>query len=313
MAVIKVGAAGLAMGKHHIFRMGDFKNAGDTAFCDTTEERLSGTGMLKYVSIFALLVLPCLTCSAGGTNDQQNAVIADRFLDSNGNLKVETAVDYFEDLYRSESSISEAELKIVRPRRRRTLTMKVWTKGDEKALVVIQSPPREEGTATLKVGDNLWNYLPKINRTIRIPPSMMLSSWMGSDFTNDDLVRESSYKDDYTYKAAGKSDDPPGWIIEFSAKEGTVGLWKRFTLTLSPDGTIPLSSRWYNHKGELARILTWDKVRVMDGKKLPSRMTLVPVDKDDEGHKTVMTYKTIDFDAEIPADMFSLSRLERKR
>ncbi len=119
-------------------------------------------------------------------------------------------VKHFENLYRSESSVATAELAIIRPRSERRPTMKIWTRGTEKTLVIIQDPPREKGTATLKVDDNLWNYLPRIKRTIRIPPSMMLSSWIGSHFTNDDLVRESSHSEDYTYELIGPFREPEG-------------------------------------------------------------------------------------------------------
>jgi hypothetical protein len=235
------------------------------------------------------------------------------FLNHAGKLELDAAVQHFEDLYRSDSSIAIAELNIIRPRRQRLLTMKIWTQGEDKALVVIQAPSREKGSATLKVDDNLWNYLPRIRRTIRIPPSMMLASWMGSDFTNDDLVRESSFSKDYTYRIGGRSVDPTGWIIDFVAREGTVGLWKRFELVITLDGTLPLVSRWYNRRNELAREITWSEVKVLDGKRLPTRMTLKPMDRDEEGHKTVMVYHEIDFGATLPADTFSLSRLEQKR
>ena len=248
---------------------------------------------------------------AGSDAELELSAVDKRFLRDDGQLDVDAVVQHFEDLYRSESSIATAELKVVRPRHTRDLTMKIWTKGDEKALVVIQAPPREKGTATLKVDRNLWNYLPRINRTIRIPPSMMLSPWMGSDFTNDDLVRESSYSEDYTYELVGVSDDPKGWLVRFTAKEGVVGLWERFDLVVSADGTVPLYSEWYNRKGELARVLQWDKVKMMDGKRLPARMTLIPKDRDEEGHRTVMEYLEIDFGVDLPAGTFSLSRLER--
>ena len=112
---------------------------------------------------------------AEGDADADNAQAPARFRRPDGSLDLDAVVQHFEDLYRSESSTSTAELTIVRPRRKRTLSMKIWTQGEDKALVVIQAPPREKGTATLKVDDNLWNYLPRIKRTIRIPPSMMLS------------------------------------------------------------------------------------------------------------------------------------------
>jgi len=228
-----------------------------------------------------------------------------------GELDLEAVVKYFEDLYRSDSSISEARLTITKPRRTRTLQMKIWTQGEEKALVVIQAPPREKGTATLKVDKNLWNYLPRIKRTIRIPPSMMLASWMGSDFTNDDLVRESSYSKDYTYELVGPSTDPNGWLVRFDAKPDVVGLWNRFELIVSPDGRIPIQGRYYDRKDRLARTMHWSHVREFDGKRIPAHMSLIPMDK--EGHKTEMTYLDIDFDVKVPEATFSLSSLERTR
>ena len=228
-----------------------------------------------------------------------------------GKLDLDAVVKYFEDMYRSKSSISEVELKITKPRYQRALGMKVWTKGEEKVLIVIQSPPREKGTATLKVEKNLWNYLPRIKRTIRIPPSMMLTSWMGSDFTNDDLVRESSYSKDYTYKFVGRSEKPAGWLINFDAKPDVVGLWKRFELVVSEDGRIPLQAKYFDRKDRHARTIYWSEVKDFDGHIIPSKMTLIPEDK--QGHKTELAYSDIDFNVPVPENMFSLSELERKR
>jgi hypothetical protein len=193
------------------------------------------------------------------------------------------------------------------------MTMKIWTKGKDKALIVIQEPVRDKGTASLKVDKNLWNYLPKIRRTIRIPPSMMLASWMGSDFTNDDLVRESSYTEDYDYELAGRSEDPEGWLVRFVAKPDVVGLWNSFDVVLSNDGTIPLLSRYYDRKDRLARTMHFTDVKEFDGRRIPAHMTLLPEDEDKEGHKTELIYLDIRFDVDVPESTFSLSRLERQR
>lgn len=228
-----------------------------------------------------------------------------------GRLDIQAAIRHYEDLYRSKSSISEIEITITRPRRVRKLTMKCWTKGEEKVLLLIQSPVREKGTATLKVDRNLWNYLPRIKRTIRIPPSMMQAGWMGSDFTNDDLVREASLSRDYIYQLVGRSEVPAGWLVRFDAKPGIVGLWERLELVLSDDGTLPVAARYYDRKGRLARVCTWSEVKVCDGKPIPTRMILEPKDK--KGYKTEMVYREIDFDIKVPESMFSLSRLEQMR
>ena len=228
-----------------------------------------------------------------------------------GKLDIDAAIKHFEDLYRSTSSISEVELKIKRPGNERTLGMKIWTKGQEKALIVIQSPAREKDTATLKVDDNLWNYLPRINRTIRIPPSLMMSAWMGSDFTNDDLVRESSFSEDYTYKLIGHSDNPKGWQIDLIARPDIVGLWNKFELIVSEDGTIPLQAKYYDRKDRLSRTIVWSDVKDFDGHIIPSKMELIPEDEKDQ--KTEMIYTDIDFNVNVPDNMFSLSQLEKNR
>jgi outer membrane lipoprotein-sorting protein len=228
-----------------------------------------------------------------------------------GELELTRLLNWLDDLYRSESSVAQITLTVTKPRRTRTLTMKAWTLGTEKALVVIEEPAREKGTATLKVGKNLWNYLPHIARTIRIPPSMMMSSWMGSDFTNDDLVRESSLLDDYEGEVAGRSADPEGWTINLKAKEGTVGLWERIEYVVSPDGRLPLLARYYDRKGRLARTMTFSDVRDFGGRKVPARLELTPTDE--AGHTTVLVYDTLEFGVELPESMFSLSQLEQHR
>ena len=279
--------------------------------------RFAGT-LLKprrvYLSFAVVLALSCTTAmlaygQQAEASEQVPTTVSEQSFLKDGTLDVEAVVKHFEDLYRSESSISVAELIVTRPRRKRTLRMKTWTQGQEKALIVILAPAREKGTATLKVDKNLWNYLPRIKRTIRIPPSMMLASWMGSDFTNDDLVRESSYSKDYVYKLVGPSQDPAGWLIRFDAKPGVVGLWNRFELVVSEDGRVPLKAEYYDRKDRFCRELVWDRVKKFDGRPIPSHLTLVP--QDVTGHRTEMVYYEIDFDVEVPDSTFSLSRLER--
>jgi len=228
-------------------------------------------------------------------------------------LNLEALVKQIEDLYRADSSISRMELVITKPRRTRTLRMKVWTKGEEKALIVIEAPAREKGTATLKVNKNLWNYLPRIKRTIRIPPSMMLGSWMGSDFTNDDLVQESSLRKDYTYRLAGRPPGGKGWVVKLEAKPGVVGLWKRIEFVVTTNPVLPVTARYYDRKDRLSRTITWSDVKKFGDKPVPSRMTLIPADEKKKGYRTEMLYLDIRFNAEVPESTFSLSRLESKR
>jgi outer membrane lipoprotein-sorting protein len=228
---------------------------------------------------------------------------------------IDALIEQFENMYRSTSSFSRMEMTVVNPRLRepRRFRMKAWTRGEEKALIVIESPARYRGRATLKVEDNLWNYSPKISRTIRIPPSMMLGSWMGSDFTNDDLVRESSFRKDYGHELVGRSADPEGWLVRLTAKPGVVGLWSRMDVVFSGEGTIPLKAEYYDRKDRLARTIVWDEVRGFGERTLPARMVLTPHDEKKRGHRTEMRYLDIDFDVDVPESTFSLARLERSR
>jgi hypothetical protein len=176
---------------------------------------------------------------------------------------------------------------------------------------VIESPSRDSGTATLRVDRNLWNYLPRISRTIRVPPSMMLSSWMGTDFTNDDLTQSASIRDDFTGTIVGRSDRPAGWLIRYDAREGVVGLWRRIEYVVDDGGNLPLEARYYDRRMRLARTMRFLDVREMDGRRIPTRMVIEPEDR--EGNRTEMRYQSVDFDANVSESTFSLTELERRR
>jgi len=228
---------------------------------------------------------------------------------------VENILARLDDLYCSKSSFARVEFTVVKPSRTTTMRMRMWTEGEEKALIVVESPARAKGMATLKVGTSLWNYLPNTSRTIRLPPSMMLGSWMGSDFTNDDLVKESSYLKDFTHELAGRSEEPPGWLVRLTVKPGIVGRWERIDWVISDDGTIPVEAKYFDRKGRLARVMKFDEVRAFGARRLPAHMVLTPLDKLDNEKKqwTEMRYVEIQFDADVPQDTFSLSTLERQK
>jgi len=216
-----------------------------------------------------------------------------------------------DDLYSTSSSIARMELTVTTPRRTRTMRMRVWTRGEDRALIVIESPSRERGTATLRRDRNLWNYLPRISRTIRVPPSMMLSSWMGSDVTNDDLTQSSSYRTDFNGSVVGRDESGRGWLVRYEAREGVVGLWRRIEFVVNDAGTLPVMARYFDRRNRLARIIRFEDVEEMDGRMIPSRMIIEPQDR--EGHRTEMHYVEMDFDANVSESTFSLTQLERRR
>jgi outer membrane lipoprotein-sorting protein len=223
---------------------------------------------------------------------------------------VDAVLARLDDLYRSKSSVARVEIVVVTPRSTRTMGVKAWTKGEDKALIVVESPSRDAGTATLRVGDNLWMYLPRVAKTMRIPPSMMLGSWMGTDFTNDDLVKESSLRKDFEARIEKRSSSPPGWWLTLTAKPGVVGRWAQIDLLVSDD-MLPVEERHYDRKRRLARTMTFDTVKKLGGRTLPTHLTVTPTDAKDR--RTELTYSELSLDVDVPESTFSLSRLERKR
>lgn len=224
--------------------------------------------------------------------------------------KVEDVVRRLDDLYRTSASTGHLELIAKTETQTRRLKMRVWSKGKDKSLIIIDEPAREAGTETLKVGNNLWNYLPKISRTIRIPPSMMLSSWMGTDFTNDDLVKDTSYERDFNTRIVGRSTDPSGWKGVMEVKPGVVGRWQKIEWVVNEEGTLPVIASYFDRKGRLARTMRFTDVRVMGGRRIPTRMLLETVDQ--PGHMTELRYLEMKFDVQLADNLFSLSQLERQ-
>ena len=224
---------------------------------------------------------------------------------------MQALLEQFDEMYRSTGTAARIEIKIERPKKVRTLQMRSWSQGEDKALVVIDAPARDAGTATLRVGSNLWNYLPKISRTIRMPPTLMMGAWMGSDLTNDDLVRESSYAHDYEITGVGPSKDPPGWQVNTEAKPEVPGLWKRMEVIFSLTEQLPILVRYYDRKGRLSRTMQLEGIKEMGGRLIPTRIVISP--EREEGRRTVLTYLHVEFDVELDESLFSLAQLERRR
>ena len=256
---------------------------------------------MRRPSLHALTAAAAVVLSLVGAAAQKPATVPP---------DVDALLQHLDDLYRSKSSVARIEIDVTTTRSTRNMRLRAWTRGEEEVLVLIEAPPREAGTATLRVGNNLWNYLPRIARTIRVPPAAMLGSWMGTDFTNDDLVKESSLRKDFTARVDRRSDTPPGWWLTLDVKPGVVGRWARIDLLVS-DERLPVEERHYDRRGRLARTMHFDDVKVLGGRRLPARIALVPADS--VGQRTEMRYLEVQFDTPLSDDTFSLSRLERVR
>ena len=224
---------------------------------------------------------------------------------------VASIVRKIDELYRSKTSVADMEMQIVTPHWERTLSLRVWTKGMDKTFIRIDAPKKEKGVTTLRIGNEMWNYLPKTNKVIKVPPSMMMGSWMGSDFTNDDLVKESSMLNDYTYDLIVPDDAQPGLLyIRFIPKEDSPIVWGKLITAVRADDLIPVWQHFYDEKGNLMRVLNFKEIVSFGGKTIPSLMEMVPQNKD--RHKTVMRYLKAEFDVQIDDDVFTRRNLQRK-
>lgn len=227
-----------------------------------------------------------------------------------GSPGVEELLDRVDRLYRSETSRASMEMEIVTPEWSRTLVMDIWTEGLEKTFIRIKSPARDAGAATLRKGNEMWNYFPKINKVMKVPPSMMMGSWMGSDFTNDDLVKESTLLDDYTGGFfSPEKPDAALYYIKLKPKKETVSLWGSIELEIRKSDLLPVSERYYDEKGRLQRTMEFSDITELGGREMPRVMKMTPVSR--KGHVTTIRYLEAEFDPDLPADTFTLRNLQR--
>jgi outer membrane lipoprotein-sorting protein len=228
--------------------------------------------------------------------------------DSFTQADVDRIVRRIDQLYRSVSSYSELEMEIITPHWQRTLAMKVWTEGTEKTFIQITAPKKDRGVGTLRIENEMWNYLPKTNKVIKIPPSMMMSSWMGSDFTNDDLVKEFSLFEDFSYELIEVENGSEDLIyVNCVPREDLPVVWGNIVIAATKDDYIPVWQKFFDEEGKLMRIWNYSDVKEFDGRSIPATMEMVPMTK--EGHKTIIRYLKLEFDRKLDKDIFSLRNL----
>jgi outer membrane lipoprotein-sorting protein len=227
-------------------------------------------------------------------------------------LSSQEILDRVDKMWRGESSIGTYQMKIKTTNWERNLRIKSWTKGLDYTLMRIEYPKKEKGVATLKVENNLWNYLPKIKRVIKVPSSLMMGSWMGSHFTNDDLVKESTLADDYTHSITfdGEREGQEIYEITLFPKEEAAVVWGKMVILIRKKDFMPLYEEFFDEEEKPVRKMTFSDVKMMGERLLPSRLTVVPYDK--PGEFTEVTYVEIVFNMEIPDNFFSLRNLKQQ-
>ncbi|HHF3229052.1 TPA: outer membrane lipoprotein-sorting protein [Vibrio diabolicus] len=214
---------------------------------------------------------------------------------------------------RGKSSYSEATMKIVRPDWSRSMTMKSWTKGTELSLVLVTAPAKDKGSASLKRHREMWNWVPSIERVIKIAPSMLSQSWMGSDFTNDDLINQSSIVVDYQHQLLQSEtfDGDKVWVVDALAKPDAPVVWSKVRLWISQTSFLQRKVEFYDEFDELVNVLTTYDVKTLGGRDVATRMEMQPIGK--PGNKTVLITHEAQFDFDIDDDFFSQQQMKALR
>jgi outer membrane lipoprotein-sorting protein len=211
------------------------------------------------------------------------------------------------------SSYSEMSMTIVRPKYKRSLDFKSWTESTRNSLTLITNPAKEKGQSFLKSGNNMWNWNPTIQRIIKLPPAMMSQGWMGSDYSNDDIMKESSLVVDYSQKLI-KSETVEGvdcYVIELLPLENSDVVWGKIILWISKDEYLGLKAEYYDEELLLVKTHLAYNIKTFDKRKLPSVMEIIPADE--PGNKTIVTIVDMKFNIAIDENFFSQQNMKQVR
>ncbi len=222
-------------------------------------------------------------------------------------LDMKKLIRKVEEQYMGLSSKARMEMSIRSEHWQRSLTMDAWSLGRDHFLVRIVEPAKEKDVATLKVDKEVWNYLPKVDRVIKVPPSMMGGAWMGSHITNDDLVKANKIDEDYEFRLIEES--KKRYLIECLPKPDAVVVWGKIVYEILRPGEVPGTVSYYDEEMVKVRDMIFEDVRKVDGRIIPLRMTIQPVDDPEE--RTIIQYSDIDFNIKIRKSFFSLRNLKR--
>ena len=230
-----------------------------------------------------------------------------QFLAAQTGIEIVTQMD---DKLKGKSVRSENSITIVRPTYTREMTMITWSKGRDYSLTLMTSPKRDAGGTFLNREKEVWSYTPSIERIIKLPPSMMSQNWMGTDFTNDDLVQQSSVVTDYNHKIMGNEamEGYDCYKIEMIPKENAAIVWGKVIMWVDKTEFMQLKVEFYDEDGYLVNTMLGKSPMTFDGKLLPSVMEMVPADK--PGNKTIMTTISMKFDIEVEESFFTTRNMK---
>lgn len=212
-----------------------------------------------------------------------------------------------------ESSYSLMRMTIIRPTWERTVEFRNWVKGKDYALTLITAPAKEKGQSFLKRGPDMWNYIPGISRMIKLPPSMMSQGWMGSDYTNDDVLNETSLADDFTHTLIKKEilGGLPAWQIQLVPHESAQVVWGKIVVWIQPEDQVFLKVAYYDEDDYLIRTALFSDIKQMGGRRVPTRYEINPADE--PGQKTIVEIMDMQFNIDVTDDFFSQQNMKRIR
>ncbi len=228
--------------------------------------------------------------------------------------RLNALLDELDDMWRGASSHAEIKMQVKTANYERSMKMESWSQGKERSLVRIVAPIKEKGTATLKSGDSLYTYLPKTDRTIRLTGAMMSGSWMGSHLTNDDLVRESRFRDDFDAKISFEGEREGRKTIEITGipKPDAAIVWGKVTIELDAVTRQAIRYRYFDEDMKPTRTMSFHEPKDFGGGRvMPSRMRVEPADKPAEF--TEIVYESLQLDVTLDDAMFSIARLRKSR
>ncbi|WP_246121235.1 outer membrane lipoprotein-sorting protein [Chitinophaga polysaccharea] len=205
---------------------------------------------------------------------------------------------------------AEMTIKIIRPAWAREMECKIWTKGNNLAMILLTAPAKDKGIVFLKRKKEVWNWMPVLERNIKLPPSMMSQSWMGTDFTNDDLIKESSIVEDYDHAVIGDTiiQNRSCYIIRMISKPAAAIIWSKVILCIDKKDFLELHSRFYDEDGQLVNTMNSYDIKLMHDRIIPTRFEMIPADK--KGQRTEMIYKSMIYNNPIDDEFFSTEKMK---
>lgn len=224
-------------------------------------------------------------------------------------LEVDEIIKRVEDNLNGKTAVLELTMVVKTRRTERTMKMKSYSIGKDRSFIKILYPGKDKGITFLKVDNAMWQYVPRIEKTIKIPASMMLQSWMGSDFTNDDLVKESSISDDYNKSLLEETDK--GYRIELLPTEEAAVVWGKIIMGVSKDHYLPTTVTYFDEDDILIRELTYTDVRLFGDKFYPTRWQMLPKEPEKAGNETVIEISSAVFDGEVSESYFTKRALKK--